>query len=57
MKIIRLSPCSDLDGGSNEMAEETLNCEKENMKTLQTENVIWWTNSEKKRLIILMKEE
>ena len=36
MKRIRLKPCDDLDGGSNEMAKEILNSGKEKMKTLGT---------------------
>ena len=34
MKRIRLKPCDDLDEGSDEMPEETLNSGKEKMKTL-----------------------
>ena len=30
----RLKPCGDLDGGSDEMAEENLNSGKEKMKTI-----------------------
>ena len=37
MKIIRLKRCNDLDWGSDEMAEKTLNSEKENMKHLGLE--------------------
>ena len=34
MKGMRLNPCDDLDGGSDEMAEEAWNSGKEKMKTL-----------------------
>ena len=37
MKRIRLKPCSDLDGGSDEMAKETLTPEKKRWKHLELE--------------------
>ena len=46
MKRIRLKPCIDLDGGSDEMAEEILSSEKEKMKTLGTRIYSSRTNSE-----------
>ena len=48
MKEIRLNPCDDLDGGSDEMAEENLNSRKEKMKTLGTRIYSLRTNSEEK---------
>ena len=38
-------PCDDLDGGSDEMAEENLNSGKEKMKTLGTRIYSTRTNS------------
>ena len=43
MKSIRLKPCNDLDGVSDEMAEDS---GKENMKTLGTRIYSSRTNSE-----------
>ena len=37
MKRIRLKPCGDLDGVSDEMDDERLNSGKEKMKTLELE--------------------
>ena len=45
---IRLKPCGDLDGGSDEMAEEIELREKEKMKTLGTRIYSLQTNSEEK---------
>ena len=42
----KIKPCSDLDGGSDEMAEEDLNSGKEKMKTLGTRIYSSRTNSE-----------
>ena len=43
---IRLKLCDDLDGGSDEIAEENLNSGKEKMKTLGTRIYSSRTNSE-----------
>ena len=56
MEIIRLKPCDDLDGVSDEMTEETLNSGKEKMK-LRTERLLIMNNLRRKELINLMKEE
>ena len=48
---IRLKPCSDLDGGSDKMAEENLNSGKEKIKTLGTRIYSSRTNSEEKGLL------
>ena len=42
----KIKACIDLDGGSDEMAEETLNSGKEKMKTLGTRIYSTRTNSE-----------
>ena len=48
MKRIRLDPNNDLDGGSNEMAEEKWTPEKKRWKTLGTRIYSSRTNSEGK---------
>ena len=46
MERIRLRPCDDLDGVSDEMAEENVNFGKEKMKTLGPRIYSTGTNSE-----------
>ena len=48
MEIIRLRPCDDLDGVSDEMAEENVNFGKEKMKTLGPRIYSSRTNSKEK---------
>ena len=48
MERIRLRPCDDIDGVSDEMAEENLDSGKEKMKTLGTRIYSSRTNSEGK---------
>ena len=57
MKRIRLKPCSDLDGGSDEMAEETLNSRKRKYENTSNREWDMMNKLQKEGLINLMKEE